>query len=79
MHTITSADGTPIAYDRTGAGPPLVLVGGAFSSAATPARSSSPNSWQPTSPSTATTAAAAATAATPPPTPFSVRSTTWLR
>ena len=31
MHTITSADGTPIAYDRTGAGPPLVLVGGAFS------------------------------------------------
>ena len=31
MHTITSADGTLIAYDRTGAGPALVLVGGAFS------------------------------------------------
>jgi pimeloyl-ACP methyl ester carboxylesterase len=31
MHTVTSADGTTIAYDRFGAGPPLVLVGGAFS------------------------------------------------
>jgi hypothetical protein len=33
MHTITSADGTLIAYDRTGAEPALVLVlvGGAFS------------------------------------------------
>lgn len=31
MHTITSADGTLIAYERTGSGPPLVLVGGAFS------------------------------------------------
>jgi pimeloyl-ACP methyl ester carboxylesterase len=31
MHTITSADGTPIAYDRSGSGPGLVLVGGAFS------------------------------------------------
>ena len=31
MHTVTSADGTLIAYDRTGSGPPLVLVGGAFS------------------------------------------------
>jgi pimeloyl-ACP methyl ester carboxylesterase len=31
MHTVTSADGTPIAYDCTGAGPALVLVGGAFS------------------------------------------------
>ncbi|WP_369381904.1 alpha/beta fold hydrolase [Streptomyces sp. cg36] len=29
--TARSADGTPIAYDRLGAGPPLVLVGGAFS------------------------------------------------
>jgi pimeloyl-ACP methyl ester carboxylesterase len=26
----TSADGTPIAYERTGDGPPLVIVGGAF-------------------------------------------------
>jgi pimeloyl-ACP methyl ester carboxylesterase len=31
MKTVTSADGTLIAYDRTGTGPPLVLVGGAFS------------------------------------------------
>ena len=31
MHTVTSADGTSIAYDRFGAGDPLVLVGGAFS------------------------------------------------
>ena len=30
MHTTTSADGTVIAYDRTGSGPPLVLVVGAF-------------------------------------------------
>ena len=28
METITSADGTPIAYERTGSGPPLVLVHG---------------------------------------------------
>ena len=31
MNTVTSADGTPIAYDRIGSGPALVLVGGAFS------------------------------------------------
>ena len=31
MNTVTSADGTVIAYDRTGSGEPLVLVGGAFS------------------------------------------------
>lgn len=30
-HTVTSADGTVIAYDATGSGPALVLVGGAFS------------------------------------------------
>lgn len=29
MHTVTSADGTRIAYWRTGSGPPLVLVHGA--------------------------------------------------
>jgi hypothetical protein len=28
---LTSSDGTPIAYDRTGAGDPLILVGGALS------------------------------------------------
>jgi pimeloyl-ACP methyl ester carboxylesterase len=31
MHTITSRDGTTIAFDREGDGDPLVLVGGAFS------------------------------------------------
>jgi pimeloyl-ACP methyl ester carboxylesterase len=31
METVRSADGTEIAYEREGAGPPRVLVGGAFS------------------------------------------------
>jgi pimeloyl-ACP methyl ester carboxylesterase len=31
METVRSADGTEIAYEREGSGPPLVLVGGAFS------------------------------------------------
>lgn len=31
METVTSADGTTLAYDRTGDGPPIVLVGGATS------------------------------------------------
>jgi pimeloyl-ACP methyl ester carboxylesterase len=30
MSTVRSEDGTTIAYDRHGAGPPLILVGGAF-------------------------------------------------
>lgn len=30
VHSVVSADGTPIAYDRTGAGSPVVIVGGAF-------------------------------------------------
>ena len=30
MDTVVSVDGTPIAYDRLGTGPALVLVGGAF-------------------------------------------------
>ncbi|WP_220503609.1 alpha/beta fold hydrolase [Microbispora sp. H13382] len=30
MSTVTSADGTPIAFDRVGGGPPVVLVGGAL-------------------------------------------------
>ncbi|MGW1292046.1 alpha/beta fold hydrolase [Streptomyces sp. NPDC002533] len=37
MDRILSADGTPIAYRRRGEGPPLVLVGGALSVAATDA------------------------------------------
>jgi pimeloyl-ACP methyl ester carboxylesterase len=31
MNTATSQDGTKIAYDRTGSGDPVILVGGAFS------------------------------------------------
>ncbi len=30
METVRSADGTPIAYDRTGQGPVLIMVGGAM-------------------------------------------------
>jgi pimeloyl-ACP methyl ester carboxylesterase len=30
LETVTSADGTPIAVDRRGAGAPVILVGGAF-------------------------------------------------
>ena len=30
MSTVTSADGTTIAYERTGSGPPLILVDGAM-------------------------------------------------
>lgn len=32
METVTSRDGTPIAYERAGDGPPLILVDGALSS-----------------------------------------------
>ena len=31
MHTVTSADGSTIAYDRSGEGPVVILVGGALS------------------------------------------------
>jgi pimeloyl-ACP methyl ester carboxylesterase len=31
MHTVSSHDGTPIAYDRYGDGPPVILIGGAMS------------------------------------------------
>ena len=34
MNTVTSADGTTIAYDRTGDGPAVILVDGAFCSRA---------------------------------------------
>ena len=34
MDLTTSADGTQIAFDRVGEGPPIVIVGGAFSTAA---------------------------------------------
>ena len=39
MHTVQSADGTTIAYDRFGEGEPLILIGGSFSERAHPAMS----------------------------------------
>jgi pimeloyl-ACP methyl ester carboxylesterase len=36
MHTVLSRDGTPIAFDRLGEGPPVILMGGAFSYRAFP-------------------------------------------
>lgn len=36
MHTVTSADGTTLAYETVGGGPPLVLVGGAFNDRRSP-------------------------------------------
>jgi pimeloyl-ACP methyl ester carboxylesterase len=33
--TVTSADGTQIAYDQTGDGPPVILIGGAFNDRST--------------------------------------------
>jgi pimeloyl-ACP methyl ester carboxylesterase len=38
MDTVTSADGTTIAFDRTGDGPPLIVVGGALSDRAAAAQ-----------------------------------------
>ena len=34
METVTSADGIPIAYDRVGDGPALIVCNGAFSTRA---------------------------------------------
>ena len=36
METVTSADGTTIAYETVGSGPPLVLAGGAFNDRRSP-------------------------------------------
>jgi hypothetical protein len=35
MHTVTSRDGTGIAFDRFGKGPPAILLGGALQHRAT--------------------------------------------
>jgi pimeloyl-ACP methyl ester carboxylesterase len=35
LETVTSADGTPIAFERVGGGPPVILVGGAFNDRST--------------------------------------------
>jgi pimeloyl-ACP methyl ester carboxylesterase len=36
MHKVTSKDGTSIAYERFGEGPPLILIGGAFNDRGSP-------------------------------------------
>ncbi len=69
MSAVTSADGTRIAYDRTGSGDPLVLIGGAFSYRRYPGQVKLAGLLADTSPCTATTAVAGATAAIPSPTP----------
>jgi pimeloyl-ACP methyl ester carboxylesterase len=42
MHTVTSADGTRIAFDIVGDGPPVILVGGAFQHRAADPRTAEP-------------------------------------
>lgn len=37
MKTVTSADGTPIAFDQLGDGPPIIMAAGAFNTRATTA------------------------------------------
>ena len=60
---VMSADGTTIAFDRLGDGPPVVIVSGMF------ATDERPTTWPSTSPNTArsstTTAVGEATAVTP--------------
>jgi len=68
MNTVTSADGTTIAYDRTGTGEPLVMVAGAFSYRRYPGQvklAELLSAW------------VAGTAAIRGPTPSSGRSRTW--
>ena len=63
MNQVTSKDGTTIAFDRLGDGPPVILVsGGPSIGSRTPA---SRRSSRPTSRSSTTTAVVAAQAATP--------------
>ena len=57
------SDGTTIAFDRSGEGPPLVVVGGALSVRSAIGRR--PSRWPPSSRCSPTTGGAAATAATP--------------
>jgi hypothetical protein len=35
FETVTSADGTPIAVEKTGGGRPVILIGGAFNDRST--------------------------------------------
>ena len=65
MPTVTSADGTTIAYERTGSGPALVLVDGAMCYRGAGPMRPLAALLQDTSPSTPTTVAAGAKARTP--------------
>ena len=76
MNTVTSKDGTHIAYDKLGEGPPLVLIGGAFNT-----RTFGPNGGLAPLLAERFTVInydrrAGATARTPPLTPWSARSRT---
>ena len=73
MDTVTSADGTAIAYDRAGTGPAIIFVVGAFNERSTCA----PLAEVRGSPSSRTTGGGAGTAATPRRMPWTGRSTTW--
>lgn len=75
--TVTSKDGTRIAYDATGKGPALIVVAGATQFRAfDPSMAVLAGLLATTSRSSATTAAAAARAATRFPSPRSARSRT---
>ena len=65
VESVTSADGTTITLERSGEGPPVVLIGGAFNDRTTVA--SLAGALAPRSPPSPTTVAGGATAATPTP------------
>jgi hypothetical protein len=50
MSTVTSADGTAIAFDQLGTGPPVIMVVGAFNTRATtsPLAAALQDPWFPT-------------------------------
>ena len=75
---VTSADGTSIVFDRSGTGPAVVLVHGAFTGRAHPSCLKWRRFWHGGSPCSITTAGGGETAGTPSPTPSSARPRTWL-
>jgi hypothetical protein len=78
METVTSRNGTTIALDRSGEGPAVILVGGAFQHRAfDPGVRSWPRSWPSTSPFSTTTAGGGATPGIPRPTRSSASSRIW--
>lgn len=74
MSDITSKDGTPIAYDRQGRGPAVILVGGGLTDRSENALLAALLATRFTC--STTTAVAGARAATPPATRSSTRSKT---